>query len=147
VRFASSLALGLGLTSTVRRRNTSGIRSTSKEVSLAHGLTRRLIGTVTGGCLVALPRSAVAKIGRREAGSLAFGKGHTFAGGTARNALEVRAANIAVAGLVLVVLGASPLLKTGRRHVRVLWLTSAVRSLCSVFIDYRNRTPAAQIVH
>jgi len=144
VGLASSLALVLGETSTVRRRNTSSVGSTSVKILLAHLLAVGLVCTVSRGSLVAHPCGTVANVRRGEARLLALGQRHTFSWCSGGNTcVGTFRANVTVTGFVLVVHRASPFLETGRWVVRIRRLTSAVRSRRAVFVYYRHRTPTA----
>lgn len=145
--YTSSLASGFRGTSSMGGWYTGGVRSTSVEIGLTLGFTRRLVGTMARCGFVASPGSAVANVGWGETVSVTLSKGYTFTRSTTGNAMEVGTANVTVAGLVLVVLRTSPFLETGRRIVGVWRFTSAVRSCCAVFVNNWDRAPAAQVVH
>jgi len=116
-------------------------------VALTLSFATRLVGTMSRSGLVALVGGLVAKISRGKALSTALCQWYTLSRSTARNTLVVRlVANVTVASLVLVVLGADPFLEARRRVVRVFGLSSAVRTFSPVFISDIGRTPTTALM-
>lgn len=136
VSLTSLLTLGQRRTSTTRTLHALSVLVASVQVVLAAGLARVFVGTLTRSSLVASPGAVVAQVCWWETLGFALSQRDTFTRGTAGNAvIAVGVADVTVASLVLVILGANPFLETRRRVRRIFGLSSAVRSLCSVFVD------------